>query len=229
MIFKMVLTEDLGLTTEQALCLAFNIPYEGSTFKYDMNEATEISERIKASSQFIHIPKIIKHTAQKGNQYDFLLENNTYLSCKSTKKQAKVCPQVIGQPSNKRFCEYFQIKEGTQSKSEIKSYIIQNISYILNEYMKYTFDVPMLYYNKKGKTMLYIKLLNPIIWESFLIEFTHITKNKIWNESSTIKINKNSIGEIQFHNKRDCIKFRWCFNNMLSMFKSHFEVITIFQ
>ena len=221
----MIVTEDLGLITEQAICIAFNIPYEGSPFKYDMKEATELSERIKTSSQFSHISKIIKHTAQKGNRYDFLLENNTYLSCKSTKKQGKVCPQVIGQPSNKRFCEYFQIKED----SNIKSYIIQNISFILNEYMKHTFDVPMLYYNKKGKTMLYIKLLNPIIWESFLIEFSHITKNKIWNESSTLKMNKNSIGEFQVHNKRNCIKFRWCFEKMLIVFKTHFEVITIFQ
>ena len=225
----MVLTEDLGLITEQALCITFNIPYEGSPFKYDMKEATEISERITTSSQFKNIPKIIKHTAQKGNQYDFLLEDNTHLSCKSTKYQGKVCPQVIGQPTKKRFCEYFKINEETNSN--IKSYITQNqnINFMLNEYMAHTFDVPMLYYNKKRNTMLYIKLINPILWNDYLIEFSHITKNKVWNESSTIKINTKTIGEFQVHNKRNCIKFRWCFEQMLILFKSNFEVITIFQ
>ena len=225
----MVLTEDLGLVTEQALCIAFNIPYEGSAFKYDMKEATEISERIKTSSQFNHIPKIIKHTAQKGNRYDFLLEDNTYLSCKSTKYQGKVCPQVIGQPTKKRFCEYFKINDETNSN--IKFYITQdqNINFMLNEYLIHTFDVPMLYYNKKRKTMLYIKMINPIIWNDYLIEFSHIIKNKVWNESSTIKMNNTTIGEFQVHNKRNCIKFRWCFERMLIVFKSNFEIITIFQ
>ncbi len=223
----MVLTEVLGLITEQALCIAFNIPYEGSAFKYDMKEATEISERIKTSSQFNHIPKIIKHTAQKGNRYDFLLEDNTYLSCKSTKYQGKVCPQVIGQPTKKRFCEYFKINDETS----IKSYITQdqNINFMLNEYLIHTFDVPMLYYNKKRNTMLYIKMINPIIWNNYLIEFSHIIKNKVWNESSAIKINTKTIGEFQVHNKRNCIKFRWCFEQMLIIFKTNFEVITIFQ
>ena len=100
---------------------------------------------------------------------------------------------------------------------------------MLNEYMAHTFDVPMLYYNKKRKTMLYIKMITPIIWSDYLIEFSHITKNKVWNESSTIKINTKTIGEFQVHNKRNCIKFRWCFEQMLILFKTNFEVITIFQ
>uniref|UniRef100_A0A6C0JMH7 Uncharacterized protein n=1 Tax=viral metagenome TaxID=1070528 RepID=A0A6C0JMH7_9ZZZZ len=221
----MVLTEDLGLTVEQALCIAFNIPYEGSPFKYDMKEANDISEKIKTSASFSCIPKIIKHTAQKGSRYDYLLEDNSYLSCKSTKKLGKVCPQVIGQPSKKRFCEYFKINEETT----IKQYILENVKFMLNEYMSHTFDGPMLYYNKKEKTMLYIKLINPIIWDNYIIDFSHITKNKVWNESTTIKINNNSIGEFQVHNKRNCIKFRWCLEQMLILFKSNFEVITIFQ
>ena len=223
----MVLTEDLGLTTEQAICIAFNIPYEGSPFKYDMSEATDISEKIKTSSTFTSIPKIVKHTAQKGSRYDFLLEDNSYLSCKSTKKLGKVCPQVIGQPTKKRFCEYFKINEETN----IKSFIIQdqNIKFMLNEYMTYTFDGPMLYYNKKENTMLYIKLIDPILWGEYTIGFSHIIKNKVWNESTTIKINKYSIGEFQVHNKRNCIKFRWSLEQMLILFKTNFEVITIFQ
>ena len=223
----MVLTEDLGLITEQALCITFNIPYEGSPFKYDMKEATDISEKITTSSNFTFIPKIIKHTAQKGSRYDFLLEDNSYLSCKSTKKLGKVCPQVIGQPTKKRFCEYFKINEETNLN--IKSFITQNINFMLNEYMTHTFDGPMLYYNKKRNTMLYIKMITPIIWNDYLIEFSHIMKNKVWNESSTIKINTKTIGEFQVHNKRNCIKFRWCFEQMLILFKSNFEVITIFQ
>jgi hypothetical protein len=223
----MVLTEDLGLTVEQAVCLAFNIPYEGSPFKYDMKEATDISERITTSPLFNCIPKIIKHTAQKGSRYDYLLEDNSYLSCKSTKKLGKVCPQVIGQPSKKRFCEYFKINEETNLI--IKSYILENVKFMLNEYMTHTFDGPMLYYNKKTNTMLYIKLIKPIIWDDYPIDFSHITKNKVWNESTTIKINSNSIGEFQVHNKRNCIKFRWSLEQMLALFKTNFEVITIFQ
>ena len=51
---------------------------------------------------------IIPHLAQNGNKYDFTCINDTTisLSAKTSKKDGKVCPQVIGQPSRKNFCEF---------------------------------------------------------------------------------------------------------------------------
>ncbi len=37
----------------------------------------------------------------------------------------------------------------------------------------------------------------------------------LWNESTSISINNNTIGEFQIHKNRDCIKFRWFFEKLL--------------
>ena len=50
--------------------------------------------------------------------------------------------------------------------------------------------------------------------EADVADFKERSKNKKWNESSSIKINNITIGEFQIHNKRDGIKFRWCFEKL---------------
>ena len=60
---------------------------------------------------------------------------------------------------------------------------------------------------------------------------SHIKKNKPWNESSCICIEKNgkfiTLGEFQVHNHRDCIKFRWCFKVLLTEFAEYFNITAI--
>ena len=218
-------TEDLGKIFEMAICLLYETPFDGK-YKYSMEESNVIKTRIQPLKTAF--PYKIKHTAKNGSQYDFRGQDDETikLSAKTTKKDGKVCPQVIGQPSKKKFCEFFNI-ELSVSLLEIKEYIISNISNMLNIYFDLTFDCPIIYYNKKSNVLQLIKLTEKIDWSQYLIEFSHIKKNKQWNESSTISINNTSIGEFQLHKHRDCIKFRWCFEKLLKHFVKSFTIINL--
>jgi hypothetical protein len=221
---KQIITEDLGKIFEMAICLSYEIEYNGK-YKYSLEEADIIKERIyKLKDVF---PYKIKHIAKNGNKYDFVsLENeDIHLSAKTTKKDGKVCPQVIGQPSKKKFCEFFGL-DLQYNLEQIKQYIQDNINALLNIYTLNTFDCPVIYYNKHKNLLLFVKLKENINWTNFDITFSHVIKNKKWIESSSIIINNNNtIGEFQIHNHRDCIKFRWSFEKILNLFKDNFEII----
>ena len=222
---KQVVTEDLGKIFEKAICLLYEIEYDGN-YKYSLEEAEIIKEKIyKLKDAF---PYEIKHIAKNGCQYDFKVVGceNSFLSAKTTKKDGKVCPQVIGQPSKKKFCNFFKI-DVEINLDEIKEYITSNVTNILGVYTLYTFDCPIVYYNKHKKLLRFVKLQEMIDWTKYNITFTHIIKNKKWNESSSIIINDITLGEFQIHNKRDCIKFRWCFEKLLDLFKDNYEIVDL--
>jgi hypothetical protein len=219
---KKVLTEDLGKIFEMALCLYYDIPYDGN-YKYSLEEAHSLKNKlINLKNVF---PYAIKHCASRGSKYDFecIDDSTIHLSAKTTKKDGKVCPQVIGQPSRKKFCEFFAL-DPTTSLEQIKYYIINNITNLLQVYSAHTFDCPILYYNKHKNLLAFIILKEHINWSNYSINFSHNEKNKLWNESSSISIDGITIGEFQVHNKRDCIKFRWCFEKILTLFQEHFII-----
>jgi hypothetical protein len=222
---KTLQTEDLGKIFEMAICLLYETPFDGK-YKYSMEDAEKLRTRIQPLKTVF--PYKIKHTAKNGNQYDFCGQDDETikLSAKTTKKDGKVCPQVIGQPSRKKFCEFFNIDIGLNLE-EIKSYIDVNIGNMLSVYFELTFDCPIIYYNKKSDVLQLIKLQENIDWKNYLIEFSHKKKNKPWCESSTISINNLSIGEFQVHKHRDCIKFRWCFEKLLKYFVKSFTIINL--
>jgi hypothetical protein len=224
---KRVVTEDLGKIFEMAICLLYEIPYVGK-YKYSLDEATALMNRIRGlRSVFDHH---LTHTAKNGYQYDFEGSEDTSLklSAKTTKKDGKVCPQVIGQPSKKKFCSYFDLPADI-TLDEIKTHIETNTASILETYFNHTFDCPVIYYNEKKSKLLFIRNNSNIDWEEYKerIEFSHKLKNKIWNESTTISIDGVTIGEFQVHNHRDCIKFRWCFEKLLDRFSENFHIIDI--
>jgi len=220
-----VVTEDLGKIFEMAICLLYDTPYVGK-YKYSMDDAEKLKDKIKEMKNIF--PQNITHTAEKGARYDFTCSNSEglYLSAKSTKKGDKVCPQVIGQPSKKKFCQHFGL-ENSITINEIKQYIQENIRNMLQKYFEYTYDCPIIYYNQHKNLILFVKKINDIHWNDFEIEFSHIKKDKEWNESTTISIQDVSIGEFQVHNHRDNIKFRWCFENLIYKFPQYFEVVKI--
>ena len=220
-----VLTEDLGKIFEKGVCLLYGIEYDGK-YKYSVEEAQKITDRIvKLKDVF---PNNLIHSAKNGSQYDFTGADDEAirLSAKTTKKDGKVCPQVIGQPSRKKFCDFFGLDQAL-TLEQIKQNIQENLDKMLVIYFKTTFDCPIVYYNKKKDLLLFIKTLAEIDWTQCVIEFSHVKKNKVWGESSTISINNITIGEFQVHNHRDCIKFRWAFENLIEMFKTHFEIVAI--
>lgn len=215
--------EQLGKKFEMAICNCCNIPYDG-TYKYDMILSQQLQSRLTKLLELF--PYNLKHTASKGSRYDFTCQDNEtiHLSAKSTKKDGKVCPQVIGQPSREKFCNFFKINTSS-TLEEIKRYIELNVQQLLTIYSNYTFDCPIIYYNQHFDRLLFIKLKNDINWNERDITFKHLIENKIWNESAVIRINNITIGEFQVHNHRDCIKFRWNFEKILSLFGDNFEII----
>lgn len=222
---KKVLTEDLGKIFEMAICILYEIEYDGK-YKYGLEEANIIKDKLHKLK--VVFPFKIKHIAKNGNKYDFVSidDNKINLSAKTTKKDAKVCPQVIGQPSKKKFCEFFGI-DSNYNLEQIKNYIETNVKSLLEIYTLNTFDCPIVYYNKHKNILLFIKLKESINWTNFEISFSHIIKNKKWNESSCIIIDGITIGEFQIHNHRDCIKFRWLFEKLLNLFNYNFEIVDL--
>jgi hypothetical protein len=218
-------TEDLGKIFEMAICILYKTPFEGK-YKYSMEDATVVKTRIENLLEAF--PHKIRHTAKNRSQYDFTgIEDDTIkLSAKTTKKDGKICPQVIGQPSKKKFCQFFSI-DMSVSLDEVKTYIETNVNNMLEFYVDLTFDCPIIYYNKKTNILQLIKKTKKIEWTIYLIEFSHKKKNKQWSESSTICINNVTIGEFQVHNHRDCIKFRWAFENLLRVFVDSFNIINL--
>lgn len=222
---KKVLTEDLGKIFEMAICLLYEIEYDGK-YKYSMEEANNIKCKLHKLKEVF--PFKLKHVAKNGNKYDFVSVNDDKinLSAKTTKKDAKVCPQVIGQPSKKKFCEFFGI-DSHYDLEQIKNYIEMNVKSLLEIYALNTFDCPIVYYNKHKNIILFVKSKESINWTNYNVSFSHITKNKKWNESSSIIIDGITIGEFQIHNHRDCIKFRWSFEKLLNLFNDNFEIVDL--
>ena len=221
-----VLTEDLGKIFEMAICLYYEIDYDGH-YKYSLQEAQVIKNKLSNLKSVF--PYNIKHCAKGGSKYDFecIDDPTIHLSAKTTKKDGKVCPQVIGQPSRKKFCEFFALDVNSASLDQIKTFIINNIAHMLPVYCTHTFDCPILYYNKHSNKLAFIVYKEQIDWSNSTIQFSHNIKNKLWNESSSISINGVTIGEFQVHNNRDCIKFRWCFEKLLAMFGQHFTIVDL--
>ena len=221
-----VLTEDLGKIFEMAICLYYEIDYDGH-YKYSLQEAQILKNKLSNLKSVF--PYNIKHCAKGGSKYDFecIDDPSIHLSAKTTKKDGKVCPQVIGQPSRKKFCELFDLDVHNVSLDQIKTFIINNIAHMLTVYCMHTFDCPLLYYNNHSNLLAFIVYKEQIDWTNYAIQFSHNIKNKLWNESSSISINGVTIGEFQVHNNRDCIKFRWCFEKLLAMFGQHFTIVDL--
>lgn len=222
---KKIQTEDLGKQFEMAICLLYGIPFVGK-YNYSMEKPKKIKDRLYLFAA--EFPHKLKHTAENGGQYDFtgIEDSSIKLSAKTTKKDNKVCPQVIGQPTKKSFCAFFGI-DLSYSLEQIKSYIVENVVSMLDIYFGFTFDCPVLFYNEKNDTVQLIKLVKKIDWSEKSIEFSHIKNHKDWNESSSISVDGVTIGEFQIHNHRNNIKFRWAFVKLLTKFPESFEIVNL--
>ena len=217
--------ESVGKKFEKTLCEVYRIDYTENN-KNEYGTLPEIKERLLKLKEIF--PHKLRHTGPKVNEYDFIGVDDTSigLSAKTTMNGEKVCPQVIGQPSKKSFCEHFGLDESS-TVDDIKRYIVDNVNSMLIRYSEKTFHCPIIYYNQKSSKLLFIKLKNEINWNEYVVNFTHLLNNKPWNESSTISINGDSLGEFQVHRGRDGVKFRWQFKKLLQVFSDNFEIIEL--
>ena len=225
---KVLQTEDTGKIFERAICLAYDIPYDGK-FKYSM----ELPNKLKLQlSKLLEIFPMCKHTAKKGSRYDYtaLADESKHLSAKTTKKGVgKVAPQVIGQCKPKKFCEIIGIDYTTIA--DIKEYIQTDILKILPFLVEYTFDCPNIYYNKELNTIRYITLDTPIDWTKYSFKWTCNWAD--WKNSSTLKViikeKEIALLEFQFHTKsRTNMAIRWCYEHFLINFAEHLNIIDIY-
>jgi pyruvate kinase len=169
---KKVLTEDLGKMLEMAICLNYDSPYDG-TYKYSLAEAQSLKNRLSNLKKVFNYN--LRHCASRGSKYDFecVDDPSIHLSAKTSKnKTGKVCPQVLGQPSRKKFCEFFALDQSI-GLDQIKSFISNNIANLLQVYSAHTFDCPILYYNKHSDLLAFIVLKEEINWAASNINFSH--------------------------------------------------------
>jgi hypothetical protein len=224
-----------GIITEKACCNALNIKFDGK-FK---NEDKYLEDIYIMTSKLVNLAKLfvfvgcIMHTAKNGGQYDFTC-GKMHLSIKTNTTGYKICPQVIGQPGLKQFCEAF-CNGKMLTHEQIKEFITckENIPNLMKSYFEHTFDCAIVYCHKKENYNLLVetKYGNEIDWTKYTYGFTHETNksnNYIWAGSSTsIQINGNTMGEFQIHNNRNSIQFRWDLKNLVKKFPECFIITNI--
>lgn len=217
-------TENTGKIFEMAICLAYDTSYNGH-YKYNLEQPNQLKLRLSKLVELF--PKCI-HTANNQSRYDFTsIDNDKYLSAKSTKKGVgKVSPQVIGQSSLVKFSN--MIGTVFQTPYILKRHIQNNILDILPILVKYTFDCPNVYYNEDKNTIRYIELKEDIMWNMYIFKWTRNYQD--WKNSSTLKIiidaKEIALVEFQMHTKsRKNMAIRWCYENVLSVFKENFMII----
>ena len=226
-------TEDTGKILERALCYALQTPFNGN-FKYSEEKATSLAAKLAPLKSTL---TGYKHTGDHNNLYDFMKSPEEHLSVKSVKHKSswKICPQIIGQTTKKKFCERFAVattpttqSPQTTPEQSIKTYIENNTIALLEAYVSTTFHSPVLFYCEDTQEILLISLTTPINWSSHNLEFLHKKKNKPWNESTTLKIiddtKEYSLGEFQIHNHRDGVKFRFDLKTLINVLSANFTV-----
>ena len=231
--------ETIGQSAEKALCQIFNIQDYIDETRVNTTIVNKIISEWNTNNIMNKLKfKVIESIGYKNGAVDFsILENNNLktLSVKTLKSRSgKICPQTIGQPTYKKWDEYFN-QDHTNSDKDRFMYIKNNIKSVLDHYLNHTFccDYLMLISNCYDKPN--INLINkPNITFSeidYNIIFTRNYDNSNIGRSfsTTLKLetdtNVISIGEFQFHRKkengsgRNNLKFRF-FNTFLSTMNS---------
>ena len=159
---------------------------------------------------------------------DFYLEKGNTLSLKTNKsKSYKVCPPEIGQPSPKTFDLHFSDKgwySGNITEEKFRELVRDKTKLVLllKEYVTYLNECDYLlwslFLNEKDISS---KLINKDelknkTFQPNLIEYSNdfITKSSVTIKYGEPKI---SLGEFQVHSARNSLKFRFNFNNLLSI------------
>ena len=94
----------------------------------------------------------------------------------------------------------------------------------MKTFEKYTFDCPILYYDKTNNFVKFIKQTTEFDWSGNINWTRNVDE---WNSSNTLKFKGISIMEFQFHTKRKGMAIRWIFNDILDIMKNHLEITTI--
>lgn len=223
--------ETFGMSAEYAICEYFDLDKPDSFDKRTLRKYVEgLMPVVEAA--FNKMPAAVSHTGstkgERGEQskcsYDFVLVGDNKLSLK-TNKGKMVCPPEVGQPGSKTcllyFSEFFEPNTEEVTPENFKRMVFNNIEKIMPIYVEHMFDSDWLLWIRETKdgyehteiNQLDIKQFN---WEKDKFSFTKPTLEE-WNESNTVKYEGLTIGEFQIHTNRNCFKFRFNLQNLLSI------------
>lgn len=219
-------TEQLGVLVEKSMCKIVDIPFNTKRKYEDLPNEIEcdITETVGPVLKRMKL----EHVGHLNKNYDFLdkLDNKT-VSVKTLMSGGnKICPQSIGQCSLKSLS--VKLDKQFTSKSCFKSYFSENSLEMINNYLKNCFccDVTLVYKFDKGCVYSIEKGGNGNV--EFDKDLTFSTSKTIenWNESNTVYVDidtkRFSLGEVQIHNNRDCIKFRFNVETLVHMINCNY-------
>jgi adenine-specific DNA-methyltransferase len=213
-------TEQLGILVEKSMCDIVGVPFNTKR-KYNQLP-DDIYDDISSTIGPVLKRMKLKHIGNLNTDCDFLDKtNNSKLSVKTIMSGNKICPQNIGQCSLLSLSKKLSLDFGT--KDVFKSYFMNNMGSMLQKYLDNCFccDKTIVYKFDRGCVYVIYRKSDA---STVFVDGLKFTTSKIlndWNESNTIRIDngdkKLSLGEIQVHNNRDCIKFRFNIDVLLNM------------
>lgn len=224
--------ETLGITAEVAICGAFDLEYP-TGFRERSSANIEYGLKPTIREAFDILPRPIKYTGKDsgsrgGNSkcsYDFLLEGGKTLSVK-TNRGKMVCPPEVGQPGAETCYTYFKeyIEGDTVNEETFKRMVFEHIADIIPIYLSHLFDSDYLLRIKESDPVQGIFTYSitekakgaAFKWDPTKFSFSKSTIEE-WNESLSVRYNGISLGEFQVHKHRDCYKFRFNYDNLLSI------------
>jgi adenine-specific DNA-methyltransferase len=214
-------TEQLGILVEKTMCDIARVQFNTKR-KYD-RLPEDISNDISDTIGPVLKRMKLQHIGNLNTECDFLdTSNNSKLSVKTIMSGNKICPQNIGQCSLVSLSTKLSLDFST--KDVFKRHFMENKSEMLQNYLDNCFccDTTIVYKFDRG--CIYVIHRKGGVMFSQDLQFTTSKDLQTWNESNTIRLNisksdnkPKSLGEIQIHNNRDCIKFRFNIDVLLSM------------
>ena len=217
-------TEQLGILVERAMCDIVKIPFNTKR-KYDSLPGDVVNDISETVGPVLKKMKL-QHVGNLNTTYDFVnSENNTTVSVKTLMKGNRICPQHIGQCSLNSLSS--KLGKHFDKIETFKNYFMDNKIDMLTNYLVNCFCCDMTIIYKFDKGIVYI------IRRRGDIKFTNelsLSTSKLlcdWNESNTVYVNelnlnekRLSIGELQIHKNRNCVKFRFNVDTLVEMIKS---------
>jgi len=224
-VLKMVVknTEELGMLTEKVICDVSDIKFNTNR-NYDGMVKEMYGDIQRSIRDMYKTIKLTDHVGNMNKEYDFVGVNDTKkkvikVSVKTIMKASnKICPQNVGQCSLKKFNEKF-VSE-FKSTDEIKRYYYECLEKLLNEYLKNTFccDNTLVYKFRDGVMYNVERIRVP---KFINVVFSLKNDIDVWNESNTVYVmiygERYTLGEVQIHRNRDCIKYRFNSDTLISM------------
>jgi hypothetical protein len=214
-------TETVGISAEIAIADIFKVSVSADYKKRgDKETINKIKKVVRKVFSQHNIPNPQRFVAEKQNPIDFELVDGKTLSVKTNqKKLGKVAPQNVGQCTSETYFEKFKsltTRKPKRYEDKVKLFkeiSVSKIDKVFEIYWKNLFhcDYYIHFYNVCSGNLSYAVFEKPKVPQikKGNFSFTHIEKNKDWNEGTTLRYSGITIGEFQAHQSKDCFKFRF--------------------